>query len=162
MWGSKTTKWIQISLRPHKTISSISSFAFVSLHSNGWKHRSRAILLPRGQLAWLVTIWVVTTGQCYCSLMGRCQGSCQTSKNTQDNLHNKHFLTPSISSIKIEKPRGAWVAQRLSIYLWLREWSWSHRIESHVRLPAWNLLLPLPMSSASLFLCLSWINKWNL
>ena len=39
-------------------------------------------------------------------------------------------------------------------------------IESHVRLPAWSLLLPLPVSlplslslSLSLSLCLSWINK---
>ena len=32
-------------------------------------------------------------------------------------------------------------------------------IESHIRLPAWNLLLPLPVS---LLLCLSLMNKQNL
>ena len=39
-------------------------------------------------------------------------------------------------------------------------WSWSPEIKSHIGLPAWSLLLPLPVSLPfSLFLCLSWINK---
>ena len=42
--------------------------------------------------------------------------------------------------------RDAWVAQRLSICLWLRAWSWGPGIESHIGLPAWSLLLPLPVS----------------
>ena len=50
---------------------------------------------------------------------------------------------------------GGWVAQQLSLCLWLREWSWSPRIESHIGLPAWSLLLPLPIS---LPLCVSLMN----
>ena len=47
--------------------------------------------------------------------------------------------------------RGAWVAQWLSVCLWLRAGS-GPRIESHIGLPAWVLLLPLPVS---LPLCVS-------
>ena len=57
-----------------------------------------------------------------------------------------------------------WVAQQFSTCLQPRAWSWRPRIESHVRLPEWSLLFPLPVSlplslSLSLSLCLSWINK---
>ena len=38
------------------------------------------------------------------------------------------------------------MAQQLSFCLWLRTWSWSPRIKSHIGLPAWSLLLPLPVS----------------
>ena len=53
-----------------------------------------------------------------------------------------------------------WVAQRFSACLWPRERSWSPGIESHIRLPAWSLLLPPPVSlplslSLSLSLALS-------
>ena len=54
-----------------------------------------------------------------------------------------------------------WVAQQISGCL-LRPgaWSWSPGIESHIGLPEWSLLLPLPVSlPLSLSLCLSWINK---
>ena len=43
------------------------------------------------------------------------------------------------------------------ICLWLRVSSWGSRIKSHIRLLAWSLLFPLPLS-----LCLSWKNKQNL
>ncbi|XP_072617233.1 uncharacterized protein CFAP97D2 isoform X1 [Vulpes vulpes] len=49
-----------------------------------------------------------------------------------------------------------WVAQRFGACLWPRARSWRPRIESHIGLPAWSLLLPLPMSlplSLSLSLC---------
>ena len=58
-----------------------------------------------------------------------------------------------------------WVVQRFSTCLWPRAWSWSPRIKSRIGLPAWSLLLPLPMSlPLSLSLshespCLSWISK---
>ena len=52
----------------------------------------------------------------------------------------------------------AWVAQPFSSCLLPREWSCSPGIESHVGLPAWSLLLPLPVS-LPLSVCLSWINK---
>ena len=58
-----------------------------------------------------------------------------------------------------------WVAQWFGACLWPRAWSWSPGIESHVWIPAWSLLFPLPVSlplSLSLSLCLSWINKQNL
>ena len=51
---------------------------------------------------------------------------------------------------------GTWVAQWLSICLWLGLWSWGPGIESHIRLPAGNLLPPLPMS---LPLSVSLMNK---
>ena len=53
-----------------------------------------------------------------------------------------------------------WVAQQLTFGPgW---WSWLPGIKSHIRLPTWSLLLPLPMSlslSVSLSQCLSWVNK---
>ena len=51
-----------------------------------------------------------------------------------------------------------WVAQWFSVCLQLRAWSWSPGIESHIGLPAWSLLLPLPVS-LPLSISLSWINK---
>ena len=55
---------------------------------------------------------------------------------------------------KIIPIRDPWVAQRFSACLWPRVWSWSPGIESSIRLPAWSLLLPLPVS-LPLSLCLS-------
>ena len=49
-------------------------------------------------------------------------------------------------AIKREQTGMPGVAQRLSICLWLRAWSQSPGIKSCSRLPAWSLLLPLPMS----------------
>ena len=40
-----------------------------------------------------------------------------------------------------------------------RAWSWRPGIESHAWLPAWSLLLPLPVSLPPLSVYLSWINK---
>ena len=48
------------------------------------------------------------------------------------------------SNIKIKG--DTWVAQWLTVYLWLRLWSWGPGIESCIGLPAGSLLLPLPMS----------------
>ena len=39
-----------------------------------------------------------------------------------------------------------WVDQRFGACLWPRACCWSPGVESHVRLPAWSLLLPLPVS----------------
>ena len=50
------------------------------------------------------------------------------------------------------------MAQRFGVCLWPRASSWSPGIESHIRLLAWSLLLPLPVS-LPLYVCLSWINK---
>ena len=59
--------------------------------------------------------------------------------------------------------RDPWVAQQFSACHRPKAWSWSPGIKSHIRLPAWRLLLPLPvslpLSPPSLSLCLSWINK---
>ena len=52
--------------------------------------------------------------------------------------------------------RDPWVVQRFSACLWPRAQSWRPGIESHVRLPAGSLLLPLPVS---LPLSVSLINK---
>ena len=45
-----------------------------------------------------------------------------------------------------------WVAQQFSACLWPRARSWSPGIESRVGLPAWSLLLPLPVLPFSLSL----------
>ena len=66
-----------------------------------------------------------------------------------------------VRSAKNHSWRDTWVAQWLSICLWLRLWSRGPGIESHIRLPTGSLLVPLPMS-LPLSLCLSWINKQNL
>ena len=52
------------------------------------------------------------------------------------------------------------MTQRLSVSLWLRTWSWRPGTESCVGLPAWSLLLPLPVS-LPLSLCLSFIYSWE-
>ena len=54
-----------------------------------------------------------------------------------------------------KQKRGTWVAQWLSVCLWLRLWSQSPRIEFCIRLPTGSLLLPLP-TALPLSLCLSW------
>ena len=51
---------------------------------------------------------------------------------------------------------GTWVAQWLSVCLWLRSWSQGPGIESPSGLPTGSLLLPLPVS---LPLCVSLMNK---
>ena len=62
--------------------------------------------------------------------------------------------------LKIQTVGDPWVAQRFSACLLPRAWSWSPGIQSHIGLPAWSLLLPLPVSlPVSLSLCLPWINK---
>lgn len=53
----------------------------------------------------------------------------------------------------------AWVAQWLSACLWPRAWSWSPRIESHIGLLAWSLILSLPVS-LPLSLSVSLMNKY--
>ena len=50
------------------------------------------------------------------------------------------------------KEEGTWVAQWLSIWLWLSSWSWGPGIESCIGFPAWSLLLPLCLC---LSLCVS-------
>ena len=76
--------------------------------------------------------------------------------NSIDKMHlNNVTKQRKVTIIKCVY-RDTWVAQRLSICLQLRAWSWSPGIKSHVRLPARSLLLPLPVC---LPLCLSWTNK---
>ena len=57
-----------------------------------------------------------------------------------------------------QRAKGTWVAQWLSICLWLRAWTQGPGMESCIRLCAGSLLLPLPRS-LPLSPCLSWINK---
>ena len=70
--------------------------------------------------------------------------------------HLKVFVLDGLVLFK-KLCRDAWMAQRLNVGLWLRAWSWSPGIKSHIGLPVWSLLLPLPVS-LPLSLCLSWIN----
>ena len=63
-------------------------------------------------------------------------------------------------SVLIYKVGDPWVAQRFGACLWPRARSWVPGIESRVGLPAWSLLLPLPVSlPVSLSLSLSIMNK---
>ena len=57
-----------------------------------------------------------------------------------------------------ENEGDPWVAQWFGACLWPRARSWRPGIESHIRLPAWSLILPLPIT---LPLCVSheYINK---
>ena len=55
---------------------------------------------------------------------------------------------------KMSRIWDVWVAQQLSVCLWLRSGSWDPGIKSHIRLPAGSLLLPLPVS-LPLSLCVS-------
>ena len=41
-----------------------------------------------------------------------------------------------------------WVAQWFGPCLWPREWSWGPGIKSHIRLPAWSLLLSACVSAS--------------
>ena len=52
--------------------------------------------------------------------------------------------------VEKKKDWDAWVAQWLSVCLWLRAWSRSPGIESCIGLPTGSLLLPLACVSASL------------
>ena len=57
-----------------------------------------------------------------------------------------HPGIPDIISIVKIAHLDPWVAQRFSACLWPRARSWSPGIESHIRLLAWSLLLPPPVS----------------
>ena len=59
---------------------------------------------------------------------------------------------PTHDVIKSSMSWAAWLAQWLSPCLWPRAQSWRPGIKSHVGLPAWGLLLPLPVS-LPLFVC---------
>ena len=72
--------------------------------------------------------------------------------------------------VSSQRPQGSfkspcdwdtWADPWLSVFLRLRSWSRGPGIESHIRLPAWSLLLPLPVS-LPLSVCLSWINNKNI
>ena len=65
--------------------------------------------------------------------------------NIGKNNCKSHILMIGMS--KMNRHLGdPWVAQWFSACLPPRAWSWSPRIESCTRLPAWSLLLPLPLS----------------
>ena len=66
-------------------------------------------------------------------------------------------LGPNKTLIKIG---GTWVAQQLSVCLWLRSWPQGPGIQSHIGLLAGSLLLLLTYVSASL--AVSLMNKYNL
>ena len=94
-------------------------------------------------------------------------------RNTDiDNNYHKNSiaLNKAVSDILFEESHqfkehlrlvavwDPWVAQWFGACLWPRVRSWSPGIESRVRLLAWSLLLPPPVS-LPLFLSMSIINK---
>ena len=81
----------------------------------------------------------------------------EISKQYAQNILNILFRLNAIIHLKCLN-RDAWVAQWLSICLWLRSWAWGPGIQSHIRFPKGSLLLPLP-TSLPLSVRLSWINK---
>ena len=60
---------------------------------------------------------------------------------------DKQANKKEMGSLKLQL-RDPWVAQRFSACLWPRARSWRPGIESLVGLPAWSLLLPLPVSAS--------------
>ena len=59
---------------------------------------------------------------------------------------NNCEMPTTVCLYKLKANRDAWVAQWLSICLWLKTWSQGPRIESHIGIPVRSLFLPLSMS----------------
>ena len=85
----------------------------------------------------------------------------------RSSLHTGSPMWDLILGFQDHAPRpkaGVKLLSHPGIGLQPRAWSWRPRIESHVGLPAWSPLLPLPVSlplalSFSLSLCPSWVNN---
>ena len=76
------------------------------------------------------------------------------------SLHNKILFNNNHEVVIIIMMKGdPWVAQRFGACLWPRAQSRSPGIESHVRLPTWSLLLPLPVSLPLSPLSMTIMNK---
>ena len=79
-------------------------------------------------------------------------GSCLIKRLQEIQLFQLYYQTLQRQSVQFALGPGnrvlqdTWVAQWLSICLWLRFWSRGPGIEYRIRLPAWSLLLPLPVS----------------
>ena len=134
-WNQSHSKWhsyLYIYLNPniHKCVTYIRPLEmFIIAQSFGFPHLSTD--------APTLCIWVHHTHQLQC---------CSFMKSF------------SLNCLKMLS-WDARVAQRLSVCLRLRAWSWSPMIESCIGFSAWSLLLlPLPVS-LPFSLCLSWINK---
>ena len=83
---------------------------------------------------------------------------CACLQENGEKTYPQHRITPNFHAHKIHWFLGdTWVAQQFNACLGPRVWSWNPGIESRIWLPAWSLLLPLPIS-LPLSLCLSWIN----
>ena len=69
---------------------------------------------------------------------------CKSKQPIVTQMKIKSIVQPALNNkVRTGDP---WVAQRFSSCLWPRARSWSPGIESNVRLPAWSLLLFLPVS----------------
>ena len=65
----------------------------------------------------------------------------------EEQVEVQIFLNLTWGYIHINPSLGdPWVAWWFGACLWPRAWSWSPGIESHIGLPGWSLLLPLPVS----------------
>ena len=71
---------------------------------------------------------------------------CQCSSLFHSAYSSKWYSKELYCSNERQQIGDPWVSQRFSACLWPRAWSWSPRIKSCVGLPAWSLLLPLPVS----------------
>ena len=76
----------------------------------------------------------------------------------RDTMRPFYLLFGIVQGVWNTRVQGTWVAQWLSVCLWLRAWSWGPGIEPPVGLPAGSLLHPLPVS-LPLSVCFSCINK---
>ena len=82
------------------------------------------------------------------------------SKGTGEIKFGGFIMCNAMQPLKRTSQWATWVAQWLSTCSWLRSWfqgTRSTRIGSHIGLPAGSLL-PSACVSASLSVCLSWIN----
>ena len=145
--------------------TSVSSTEFIQQASSEWVSAQRAF--SSWSFPWVLFCWALTlieilfnystywtilmpsvflsvspTGFDACILESLPPGIVFNSSETTSFHRVDHFETILSCSKKL---RDAWVAQQLSVCLWLRAWSLGPRIKSRIRLPAWNPFLPLPV-----------------
>ena len=123
-----------------------------------------------GGLCTLLLLWLLLLSIYYSSWelhLGKRKGRkevtrCISSKSPAHKEPKSNHLSRCYWNIQINQvlrigSQAATVAQQFSVTFSPGVWSWRPWIESHVRLPAWSLLLPLPVS-LPLSLCVS-MNK---
>ena len=143
--------------------SKVSTFSLFSPVLQRWVHKSKTETLSRGggvggllspsQACFSRSAALILLRHSGMELEGRKTGSQPAPRDQppdkgteQQECTQRGHQSAKLAEVSSEGRWGRLVAQRSSICLRPRAWSWSPGIESHVRLPAWSLLLPLPVS----------------